>query len=160
MITTKLLTYACGALLLTTIAAGGLASCEHSNAEVARAERDALQAKFDTVTDANDSNQVTLAACKREVDEWKAQCALTEETKALASKAETNAANLEKLRRENQRLRALDSTPACIQVLRTDITAACPTVDTGLRRLTEGCNQDSDGGNSCTDPEAFATGTR
>lgn len=149
---------ALGIVLLATL---GAAKWQHHRAQVATARAEQAEAALDTAVSANEGNVSTIAKLEAAVSQWKEMAALANEDLAgYAATAKQSAADLEALRREYRRLRANDSTPACIAVLRTDISGPCPSVDLGLRKLTEGCHRNPHGGDPCSDPEAAATGTR
>jgi hypothetical protein len=135
----------------------GFAGCEHKRAEAAVKKRDEVQIQLDEAVKANKSNVVTIEKQTKALDEWKKLATMASDTiKEATANAKQSAQDLERLRRENRLLR--DTTPECTQVLRTNISAACPGVDLGLRKLTAGC-RDENGRNTCTDSEAAATGT-
>lgn len=142
--------YAYIAVALALVLSLAYARHEHKAANAARIERDQANA-------ANASNVETITAQTKALAEWKKLAwDAAKAGKELTTQAKEAQTKLETLRRENQKLRG-DASPECITFLRQSITAHCPTVDVGLRKLTEGC--DKDRRSSCTDPEAAATGT-
>jgi len=153
----KMNLYLIGGVAAAFLAILGFAGCEHKRAEAAVKKRNEVQAQLAQVMDANNSNVVTIQAQRKALDEWKKLATRAADTiKEATANAKQSAQDLERLRRENRLLR--DTTPECTQVLRTNISAACPGVDLGLRKLTVGC-RDENGRNTCTDSEATATGT-
>ena len=132
------------------------AGCEHKSAAKARAERADALASLGEVVAANATNQDTIMDLQKALDAWKAiAMRSTQATERAVANAKAKESELEKLRRELKR----DNTPECVEVLRTNISRACPTIDDGLRLLEAGCKDGNHTG-SCTDPEAAATGAR
>ena len=138
---------------------GSFAGCEHHNAKVARAERDAVKSMLETAVDANTSNVTTIKAQAKALKAWQ-DLKVTPEQIAdlLVSKShfEAKSASLEK---QNAALRNKDrELPECVALLRMSLQRACPGISTGLRKLQSG-DQDSPGGNPHPRGEALTTGT-
>jgi phage repressor protein C with HTH and peptisase S24 domain len=156
LITTKLLAYVCGGLLIALAVTGGFAGCEHSNANAARAERDAANAALDTAVDANKSNQATIATQKAALDEWASlglsPAEILQALKSVGDALKEAGRTLDAWQAEKEKERA---NPDCGAWLRASFQRACPGLARGLRNAASG-HADGDGQGAGAGGEAAA----
>jgi hypothetical protein len=133
-ITTKLLAYVCGALLVALVITGGFAGCEHHNAAAARADRDveiskrqAAETQRDEVVKVNSTQHETIGQLNAAVDQWVQKCAVSDDVNAtLADLAKKNA-KLDELLTKMTKLEVNDDgNVECEALQRTDYQRVCP----------------------------------
>jgi hypothetical protein len=133
---------------------GSFAGCEHHNAKVARAERDAAYGQRDTAIDANHSQANTIDAQTKALAKWKALAASPEDMQAIIDQSNANAREINSLRGIIAKAKGKDrDLPDCIKLLSISLRRTCPSVAAGLRDLASG-HQNNHGGNPGTSREA------
>jgi len=132
-ITTKLLLWVCAGLVAALVVTGSFAGCEHHNAQAARADRDAMKSQRDTarrdraeVIKANESQQETIDAQSKALDEWLKIGVTPEEVEDLVAGVRAKKAELEQLVAENQKRKEMDNAnPDCDRLRQVDFESVC-----------------------------------
>lgn len=133
-ITTKLLMWICAGLAAALLVAGGVASCEHHNANEARADRDAMESERDSVraqrdgvVKANQTQQNVIASQAAALTKWAAIGVSPEEVKEVLAAEAAKRSELEQFVADNQnRKEKDDAKPECEKLRRTDFQRVCP----------------------------------
>lgn len=141
-ITTKFLAYACGALLVSLVIAGGFAGCEHRNANEARADRESMKSERnaarndrDQVVKANQSQELTIEAQNKALNKWAELGVSPKDVKELMAAAIAKKLELERLIAENEKEKEKDNAnPDCEKLRRVDFQRVCPHRAGVLRR--------------------------
>ncbi len=119
--------YVLGAVVLAFVSLGGFASCEYQRAESNEVRAAAAEAARDTAIDANKSNQKTIDAQGKALDQWMQLGASPEEVAGLVAKANTFAGQLADAMTENAKMKEKDrANPECEKLLRVDFQRVCP----------------------------------
>jgi hypothetical protein len=131
--------YAYAGIAIAFAATLTFAGCEHSNAESARAARDVAKAALETAVDANASNQVTIEAQGRALDQWMKLGDSPETVRALlvaaAKTIDESTKALAAFLAAKEKDRA---NPECGALLGANLERACPGIARGLRSAAGG----------------------
>lgn len=151
-ITTKLLMWVCAGLAAAALVAGGVASCEHHNANEARADRDAMESQRDSaratrdgVVKANKTQQTVIASQAKALTQWASIGVSPEEVRAVLAAAAAKQRELEDLVAINaKRKEKDDAKPECEKLRRTDFQLVCSERADILRGYERGLSRQGD----------------
>jgi hypothetical protein len=141
-------------LILLLLVVSGFAGCERRRANAEHQQRVSVEMQLGAAVDANASNQVTIGAQQRALEEWRSLGVTPEEAAiAVASMGEVLGL-VAKLREEIEKAKERDrAKPDCAALLGASIERMCPGVAAGLRRAQDG-HENRDGGSARPGREA------
>jgi hypothetical protein len=141
-------------LALLLVIVGGVASCEHNRARAEHQQRLSVEMQLAAAIDANASNQVTIGAQQRALEEWRSLGVTPEEAAiAVASMSEIRGL-VAKLREAIEKAKEVDrAKPDCAALLGASIERMCPGIAAGLRRAQDS-HKDAAGGSARPSREA------